>query len=314
MNPIGALGSTDTRPWTDLDGNGLPFDANGNIQLNELTQLDVDADVRQERVDDRRPIPDVLNGWGKRGYNWEYTVRVQHQLADRASRSTAATTAARSATRPSPTTCATTRTATTVRSASRRRPMRTCPGGGGYQVCGLYDLKPAVFAQDLPAEQPDPLLRRLRRRDEHLPGLRRQPRRAASERRVPAGRHRRDGAHVRQLQPRAAGYDAVHGVARPADDRHGDLCGRHAATATASIRSVPTSRCRLVHAAVGRQSAAPISSAAACRPAARVRASWRTGRSPSAAFAPGGTQNGTPVGSTLGRALNAAIGEQDRRS
>ena len=24
-------------PWTDLDGNGLPFDATGNIQFNELT-------------------------------------------------------------------------------------------------------------------------------------------------------------------------------------------------------------------------------------------------------------------------------------
>ena len=36
VNPIGALTATDTRPWTDLDGNGLPLDANGNIQFNEL--------------------------------------------------------------------------------------------------------------------------------------------------------------------------------------------------------------------------------------------------------------------------------------
>ena len=33
-----ALGLTDTRGWTnDADGNGLPLDANGNIQFNELT-------------------------------------------------------------------------------------------------------------------------------------------------------------------------------------------------------------------------------------------------------------------------------------
>ena len=27
----------------------------------------------------------MLNGWGKRGYNMEYTVAAQHQLADRVS-------------------------------------------------------------------------------------------------------------------------------------------------------------------------------------------------------------------------------------
>ena len=36
-NPATALGLTDTRPWTDLDGNGLPYDAAGNIQFNELS-------------------------------------------------------------------------------------------------------------------------------------------------------------------------------------------------------------------------------------------------------------------------------------
>ena len=36
VNPIGALTASDTRTWTDTDGNGLPFDAAGNIQLNEL--------------------------------------------------------------------------------------------------------------------------------------------------------------------------------------------------------------------------------------------------------------------------------------
>ena len=35
-NPVTALGLTDERPWTDADGNGLPFDANGNLQFNEL--------------------------------------------------------------------------------------------------------------------------------------------------------------------------------------------------------------------------------------------------------------------------------------
>src|SRR6185369_17285835 len=37
VNPIGALTASDTRAWTDVDKNGLPFDAAGNIQLNERT-------------------------------------------------------------------------------------------------------------------------------------------------------------------------------------------------------------------------------------------------------------------------------------
>src|SRR5262249_58707074 len=36
-NPETTIGISDTRAWRDLDGNGLPFDSNGNLQLNELT-------------------------------------------------------------------------------------------------------------------------------------------------------------------------------------------------------------------------------------------------------------------------------------
>src|SRR6266487_3375838 len=31
------VGTIDTRAWTDLDKNGQPFDAAGNLQFNELT-------------------------------------------------------------------------------------------------------------------------------------------------------------------------------------------------------------------------------------------------------------------------------------
>ncbi len=40
-----------------VDGNGLPLDANGNIQFNELATLDVNADLRPQRLDDARTIP-----------------------------------------------------------------------------------------------------------------------------------------------------------------------------------------------------------------------------------------------------------------
>lgn len=149
VNPIGALTATDTRAWRDLDGNGLPLDSAGNIQFNELTNSASTPTFGQLRVPTTQYSPDLLRGWGKRGYNNEFTIAVQHQLADRIS----------------------------VNGGYYRRTFGNAtfvddlrydknsydtfcltapadpnlPGGGGYQVCGVKDLKPAVFAQNLPA-------------------------------------------------------------------------------------------------------------------------------------------------------------------
>ena len=44
------------------------------------------AELRQQRRQHaRRPIRRCSNGWGARGYNWEYTVSAQHELAPRVS-------------------------------------------------------------------------------------------------------------------------------------------------------------------------------------------------------------------------------------
>ena len=85
VNPIGALTASDTRVWTDLDGNGLPLDANGNIQFNELTNSASTPTFGRLTVPTTQYSPDLLRGWGKRGYNDEITFAMQHQLADRIS-------------------------------------------------------------------------------------------------------------------------------------------------------------------------------------------------------------------------------------
>jgi hypothetical protein len=148
-NPITSLGLSDTRPWTDVDKNGSPFDNNGNIQLNELGTSTATASFGKN-VSTTTTDPEVLNGWFKRGFNWEYTVSAQHQLADRVS----------------------------VNGGYYRRTFGNqtfsddlrydrdsydgpfcitapsdpnLPDGGGYPVCGIYDLKPSVFAQGAPA-------------------------------------------------------------------------------------------------------------------------------------------------------------------
>jgi hypothetical protein len=142
VNPVTALGLEDTRPWTDLDRNGSPYDGNGNIQFNELTNS-VQTPTFGRNVSTTSYDPDVLNGWGRRGYNWEYTASLQHQLADRVS----------------------------VNAGYFRRSFgnqtftddlrydqssydgpfcitapvdANLPDGGGYQVCGLYDLRPGL--------------------------------------------------------------------------------------------------------------------------------------------------------------------------
>ena len=151
VNPAEALSRIDARPWTnDIDGNGLPLDANGNIQLNELGTSVATATFGRN-VSTTAYDPEVLNGWFKRGYNMEYTVAAQHQIADRVS----------------------------VNGGYYRRsfenqtftddlrydansydsfcinvpadPDLPYGNGQGYQVCGVQDLKQAVFAQNLPA-------------------------------------------------------------------------------------------------------------------------------------------------------------------
>ena len=57
VNPVEALSRTDMRPWTDdLDGNGLPLDANGNLQTQRARHVDGDA-ARSDATS--RPPPTI---------------------------------------------------------------------------------------------------------------------------------------------------------------------------------------------------------------------------------------------------------------
>jgi hypothetical protein len=148
VNPVTVLGLTDTRPWTDLDGNGLPLDSNGNIQFNELSASTATPTFGRN-VSTTTTDPGVLNGWGKRGYNMEYSVAAQHQIASRMSvnggyyRRTFGNQTFTDDLRYD---------ASSYDSFCLRAPVDAdLPDGGGYQVCGVQDLKPAVFALGLPA-------------------------------------------------------------------------------------------------------------------------------------------------------------------
>jgi hypothetical protein len=67
--------STQTRAWLDFDGNKSILDANGNITFNEV--IGGTSNFGQITA---RPDPEL-----QRGYNWEYSASVQHELMERVS-------------------------------------------------------------------------------------------------------------------------------------------------------------------------------------------------------------------------------------
>ena len=149
--PSKASRRTDPRPWTnDIDGNGFPLDANGNIQFNELG-TSTSTPTFGRNVSTTSYDPDVLNGWFKRGFNFEWTVAAQHQLADRVSinggyfRRTFGNQTFTDDLRYDESSY------DSFCINAPADPRLPYGNGAGYQVCGVQDLKPTVFALGLPA-------------------------------------------------------------------------------------------------------------------------------------------------------------------
>ncbi len=154
-NPATSRGLTTTRTWSDVDDNGSPFDADGNFQgdirnpaangeFGPLTTTTFGQNTSVTSYD-----PDVLNGWFARGYNWEYSIAAQHLLFGRTSvnggwyRRQFGNQTFTDDLRYGPEDYDGPFCITAPASAS-------LPNGGGYPVCGLYDLKQEVFDERRP--------------------------------------------------------------------------------------------------------------------------------------------------------------------
>jgi hypothetical protein len=80
-NPVSATGTSAQRTWTD-NGNFIPEGdflnpaANGELGASNLSTFGQPIVVTSYD-------PNLLNGWFKRGYNWELATGVQHELAAR---------------------------------------------------------------------------------------------------------------------------------------------------------------------------------------------------------------------------------------
>ncbi|MGH9239703.1 MAG: carboxypeptidase regulatory-like domain-containing protein [Vicinamibacterales bacterium] len=81
VNPMNVISTTDTRNWTDANGDFTIYNASGTVQTNELGPTgnqNFGTPIVSTTHDN-----DVLQGWFKRGYMWETNVSVQHELLPR---------------------------------------------------------------------------------------------------------------------------------------------------------------------------------------------------------------------------------------
>ena len=145
VNPMGSLSSsavsTGTRAWNDVNMNFIPDCDLTNQALNGECGPNNNANFGKPIVTTRY-APDVVTGWGTRGYNWETSTGLQQEL----------------------------RPGVAVEASYNRRwfgnfrvtdntlvtpadydpycvtsPVDVRLPGGGQQTCGLYDIRPTLF-------------------------------------------------------------------------------------------------------------------------------------------------------------------------
>jgi hypothetical protein len=143
-NPVNLYGNSTTRAWTDANRNFVPDcdlrNATANGECGPMTNQNFGGPLRTAAVD-----PEILRGWGNRPFNWEFGASIQHQM-----------------TRQVATTfgyfrrwygnfIAKDNRATTADDYDRfslTAPVDPrLPGGGGYVIDNLYDLKPGKIGQ-----------------------------------------------------------------------------------------------------------------------------------------------------------------------
>jgi len=143
-NPINTSVNSVTRRWDDTNGNLIP-----DCNLRDFAQNNECGPINNQNFGGlnvtTRYADDVLVGWGARGYNWEMNTEVQHQLT-----SAVSVTAGYyrnwfgnfRATDNLETTPADFTTYCVTAPIDAR-----LPNGGGYKVCGLYDISEEKFGK-----------------------------------------------------------------------------------------------------------------------------------------------------------------------
>ena len=137
---------------------------------------------------------ELINGWGKRTYNWEMGVSVQQELVPRVGLTVGYVRRWYGNFYTADNTMTTAADYTPFSIPVPNDPR--LPGGGGGTVSGLYNLVPGKVGQEVMYQQ---LSSEFRRPDRTLAGSRRQRQRAAAERADLAGWHEHGSSLPGQL-------------------------------------------------------------------------------------------------------------------
>jgi hypothetical protein len=84
-NPILRLVTASSRPWGDTDGDFVPDCDLNNFAANGECQALLAASTFGTLTPGRSYDPDLMTGWGKRAFNWEFTTSVQQEILPRMS-------------------------------------------------------------------------------------------------------------------------------------------------------------------------------------------------------------------------------------
>jgi hypothetical protein len=153
-NPITTSVITTNRAWTDANRNYVPDCDLGNFGVNgECGAID-NQFFGQNNPRALRWADDVLVGWGARDSNWDLSSELQHQLMEGLSVTTGYYFNTGGYFRNSATLSKNRDTNNLAVGPADFEPYcitapsdPRLPGGGGYPVCGLYDITPAKFGQ-----------------------------------------------------------------------------------------------------------------------------------------------------------------------
>jgi hypothetical protein len=142
LNPVQRLVRSTARSWNDANRNFVAdcdlLNPNANGECGQMTNRDFGSTRPGNSYD-----PEILEGWGHRSYNWQFSTGVQHELLPRVSVDVGyfrrwygnfIVTDDRAL------------TAADFDTFSIPAPSHPdLEGGGGYRISGLYDIKPARF-------------------------------------------------------------------------------------------------------------------------------------------------------------------------